>query len=1055
MAKFPSFARYWHDPQVRRDYPCYGFDAPGMPPPGPDFAAMASYYTGSVENTEERDFQYGRWLEYLYCEALYSTRFQLPVELKGRVRPMPLVPGQLWGFAPDGPRPAEVMVIGKNPGREETDQCANFVGSASEPLADAIDELHLDKSILDTWYVTNLVKHQPVDPAADRISSGVIKNCLPLLHNEIRLVQPKFIVCFGADAGKALLQQQRCTVTSMFGRVVDYRVPLHLVGEEERWHTCKVMVVTHPAAVHHRPELRDEFYSGLELFWNLTQGAIIGQAESDIVHRTITHVDELRCLVDQLIAEKHSLFAIDAEWHGEAPSEPGAYLRSIQFAWAPKHAVTVALRGAGGRAIFHPQPSAAAPELCRLFKGTRERPTSIGGHFFRADLPWLVDFGVDLRADYAPPRGTTEERGWVRAQRGEGGWDTAHMLHALYETGPFKLEYNASRLCRVPRYDVELERWKINWCKDRGLKASDLEGYGECPDDILFPYGAYDADATLRLRLLLGGWGDGPQRVPGRLDADRNGVDCWEPYWRTHRASPSCLEMEMTGIRLDWGRGEELTKSYQAAREARLTELRRFINWPDFNPNSAFHCREVMFGTELNGSIDKETGKPSRKRPLGCPSYGLTPVKTTGKRAKSWDRVLETGDMDATASTDKEVLGILSHSCDGEAKQFVSMLRDVRFVGQVLTSVLRRPQADENEVQIRDEYNRLVFSGGLMSAVRHDGRVRSRISQNKETGRGASSNPPLMNLSSRREKDYKRILGAQYRQPLRSLLCASPGMIMIESDVSGAELAALAWESGDKNFISDVARIALPKGHPDKLDMHSRTAVQAFRLNCEPTEDALIAAGLKHLRTGAKTVNFSVPYQSSATAIARKCQEEGANVTEEDAQAMIDFYYTSYPDVYTFLESCKQRTRNPGWICGAWGRKRRFEFSEDRGVQGEQERQACNFPIQNYVADFIWEVLYRLRVAREKWNIPFRILLQIHDAVLLEAAPQYVETIVTEILPWAIRELPTYPRGLDGSYIPRGPYFFGSDTKLYRNWGVPLNAQELRDLGINPAILAV
>ena len=90
----------------------------------------------------------------------------------------------------------------------------------------------------------------------------------------------------------------------------------------------------------------------------------------------------------------------------------------------------------------------------------------------------------------------------------------------------------------------------------------------------------------------------------------------------------------------------------------------------------------------------------------------------------------------------------------------------------------------------------------------------------------------------------------------------------------------------------------------------------------------------------AKNVNFGVPYGREAPAIARQCREEGTEVTDDQAQLLIDYYFNRYPRVRDFLTVCQSRSQDPRWVASTYGRFRRFVASRDRQVVGEQERQA-------------------------------------------------------------------------------------------------------------------
>ena len=1051
---FPSFAE-WEDvlrirdeiawSQLWAEYPMYPLHSDGLALPGPDFDREAQLtgdpgaaITGTGAARQIDSEHYGAYLVYMHLQALYDPDFLLYCDFRGSAIPTQFVGGHRLGSDCHGPVPSRVMLIGKHPGAEDCQRKLNFVGPSAESFWRALDELGVPETEYADWYITNLVRHNKIDPSSNRVTPASIRNCLPLLQQEIRLVRPEFILCFGTESAKALLGNGH-SVSDMFGRAVDYTFPINLPWEEPAYHTAKLMVCLNPAAVLHQPHKYDEYRDSFELFWRLTQGDRIGEIETDIDHREFDDEESLAAFVDELIAEGQTDFAIDAEWHKDAPQEPGAYLRTIQVSGKGKQAFLVNLRDAGGRVTFKPTLKAALPHLQRLLKRTPERFTTVGGHFLRADLPWLLHYGLDIRAEYAPAE-TPELQA-----AGKGGWDTSLMLHAVMETGPFGLEYATSRLCGIPRYDIPLDRWRREYCTQNKLEPSQLDGYGMCPRSVLNPYALYDADGTKRVK----------DRCVELLTCDSFGLNSWRAFWQSHRASLGFLEMELWGLSVDRKQADLLTQDYVAELDNRLEQFRARLGWPEFNPSSVYQVRELLFGEALNDKRDKLSGAAVRLRPPGALSLGITPVKTTGKPSRDWHKIVERGEEALyRPSTDRESMGILLHQYPGDTGETLFLLRDIKYLQQALRQVLRRPLTDEEDQALVDEDGFNIYEKALVSWRRQDNRIHTHLSQNKETGRASSYRPALQNISKRREDDYSRIFNAdennpRYRAPLRSIICAAPGMLLIECDIKSAELAGLAWESGDEQFIEDVRRNMLKEDDPDYLDLHADRAVSAFRLSCAPTKKALKDMGKPGLRVAAKNVNFGVPYGRAADAIARQCREEGAVVSVAEAQALIDAYHLRYPDASEFLAECRRRSQHPGWVCGAFGRYRRFYATDDLKVIGEQERQACNFPIQNFVADYISEAVYQLMQYRWETNAPFRLVMQIHDALLFEVPEHYAGIFVNDVIPECMsRRVPVQPCYLDGVPRPEGPYYFDVDTEVYRNWGMKVKHDELHKLGI-------
>ena len=1030
--------------KIKLLYPAVPWDAPGMPPPGGDFVQEAIKLGDEIDAElvkKKKLIPTGRHLDYLYRRAMYIPAFHVPVIGKRGSFLAKFVPGHLagkifraeYGFERTGdiiygPKPAKIMVVGKIPGLANLAKIDALAGNGCEKLLDAVTECGVSLEELEHWYITFACKFSSQDIEIDVLQASWLKDCAPITAQELRIVKPDYILCLGSDATKAIMGAP----LKLNGRVAELKVPMP-DGEE---HVIKVMSSLHPAYVAKRPELYGEFKSQIDRFVNLTRDTL---HVTDIVdHAEVYTLDGLRDMVDEMIADPDpnaNIIAVDCEWHGEYPTEPGAYLRTIQVSNRQNWARTIVLRYEGGALAFRPGLDAARDELIRLLNSTPDRHVRIGGHFLRADLPWLINFGVDVRPEYAPSSDVND--------RASGGWDTSLMYHAVNETAKFGLDECSMRFTSAPTYWERLDKWKKQYCARHKLKADGLGGYGECPGHILHPYANYDADVTRRIMLKF----YGTNGFDGILADYRFGNDCWLPYWTAHQASLAFLEMELTGLVVDKDRADELTTLFIETQNRLLEEVRAELNWPAFNPKSHPQLAVALFGAGFAKNFTNKIVIPEDATLLN-----LTPVKTTGKRPQLWADVPPAIRDTKAPSTDKESLGIIGHANPTAAK-----IRDYKFIAQVLQSVLRKPtENDEGDFELDDTGN-YKYEKGLVGCIHADGKVRTHFFQTKETGRASSSKPPLQNLSKRREEDYSRIIGSElYKHPVRSILRVPEGCVGIETDLTGAELAVLAWLSQDQNMIDHVRRNNLPASHPDHYDIHSRQAVKAFNLShIPPTKKGLEDAGKLSLRIAAKNVNFGIPYGRGAEAIARQCKEEGkegVEVTAAECQAMIDAYFESYPGTADFLAECRARSQNPGWLVGPYGRLRRFaNANKDRGVIGEQQRQAQNFPIQGGVADAVSLALANFIRYRETHpEVDYQIALQIHDAIMLIVPIEHAEIVYKEVVPKCmIDDVPFWPRRLDGTIIDVSePYHFGADREIFIHWGEKLKKPEIQALGL-------
>lgn len=1084
--------------------------APGLPPLPPN-SAFLSYVQAlgdeesrvteeTVKNAEgkkvtERKLVYSDQLLSLIRSALRDPGFTLPVEVgPHQEKEATFIPGHLWGSdKATGPRAADVMIINKNPWLPEEKSGRCMVGEDGVLLLDIFRRLKAKG--VGRFYVTHLVKFRPPDWKTT-LKAVWVKDCLHLLYQELKIVQPKFILCLGADASKVLLGTS-AGVTEMEGRIEAFRYNAALSEKEgdSHWRDAKVMTVVHPKQVIRDQSAARQLENGIARFVALLNNVDVGSAEK-VEHQIVdNHADLLQTLIDVEQKAEDNVIAVDAEWHGQHPVNKGSYMRTMQFAWAPKKAVGIKLHEPGGEVVEGFRDgyvnhrgilTKTISLLNAFFKGGEIdlgdgnkftfRRKRVVGHFFNADLEWLLDYGIDIQECFLVPLydySITEENkntkrskqyrkdgfkvgaavpAWYRTKY-EGGADTGLMAHAIEETATYKLETLAMRYTTAPRYDKELQTWRTKYCQELGLKSGDLEGYGMCPDEILLPYGMYDADVTLRLFY----------KFAVLLDEDYEGNSCREAFWESQIATPSVLEIHRSGITVDRGRIDFLTARFVAARAKIEEQLRAEIKWPDFNIRSTQHVKEFLFGHKLNGRLDKETGKPVRIRPQEALTLNLTPLFDTGKPPKPWIEIIRTHkEHEHSPSTNKQALSLMAQQAPTEfCTRLINTLRDYRFLDQVLKTVLRPPVTDDDTGEaVFDDDGNWSYEDGLASMTCDDGKVRTHIYQTKETGRWSSARPNLQNISKQRDPDYKRLLGDEYKYSLRSVLKASPGHVLVEADYVGAELFGMAVMSGDPNMIEHATRNQLPEEHPDYYDIHSNVAVFAFRLNCPPTKSGLASIGKKHIRIVAKSVIFGIAYGRGAKAIAVAAKEQGIEITVDEAQAVINAIFQMYPLLKPFFEECQQRATgryvDPAteelikerYLCNCYGRFRRFPDSNgDQALAAEFERQAMNFPIQSMIASAVSRALayihdYKMRQFRKGRDM-FTILLQIHDAILLEVPYKYVKHVCEYVLPTYMRKaVPIYPSNLEGIPTGSGPYYLGIEAEVMDHWGEGLTFEQ-------------
>lgn len=1019
------------------------FDLPLSSPVGPDFFAAAEEDEAALAS--------------LYKKALYRGNSQLHVDCGGSPRLATFIPGHPWGLDDAtlrqkhqdqrinddvyGPRRHhKVMVIGKMPGELEENVGLNFCGPSGRIFIEALEEAGC-KGYHD-FYVTNLVRFRP-PVESSTLKRGWVKDCVPLLQQEIGLIRPEYILFVGTDASKELLG---LNLKAMSGRVVDYKYssvdeegnPVELVA--------KAMTILHPANVARDDSMRRQFVASVSRFVRIVATGSAYEPETDLKFRTVRTLEEL----DAAIAEseelvRHGIVAADAEWHGSRPqniSEPRSGLRTIQWSCHEKHAVCLVVRNSDGEIAIRdkdgrPAYGKALKKLAAFFENKR-----VVGHYFNSDLEWLVAEGLDLRRQFAVERFDAEDGtpAYMRtvAEGGEGGADTGLRAHAIEETAEFGLKPQCMRYTDCPPWHLDLE----DWLRDAKAKAKesgqeDVQGFGDVPEETLIPYGQWDACGTYRLY-----WAQEPL-----LDADHQGRSCREAFWESMIAAPAVLEMHQTGLVLDTKRTRSMTKVFLKARDLQEAQIRKMANWSDFNVRSTDQVKEYLYGERFNKKKD-ELGFPQRLRPAGALTLNLQPVMDTGKPPKMWSEIAADGkEDDHSPSTNKVSLAILRED-NPHFSDHVGGVKNHRHIDTILKSFLRPPDLDKSKGAYvwDDDKDDWVFSKGIMAYLCDDGRVRTHFSQTKETGRWSSFMPNLQNVGNRAEAELEKIfksLKLPYDRSLRSIFMAGPGNLLIDADFIGAELDGVAIMSGDQAMIDHCRRNKLDENHPDYYDLHSNAAVKMFKLDLEPKKSVLKAAGKAYLRDVAKTIEFGINYGRGAKAIVVACKEQGVILSEEEVQDAIYAWFDTYPELFPFFEDCKSRVLNPGHMTSCFGRRRRFSVPPDpqdrRKIISNLERQAMNFPIQSMIASAMSRALMHLMWLRDEYyQLPemFRLVLQVHDSVVLEVPYKYAAFVRHILLPFALGKcVPIYRTDLDGVPTGEGPYYLGVESKIGVRWG--------------------
>jgi DNA polymerase-1 len=244
------------------------------------------------------------------------------------------------------------------------------------------------------------------------------------------------------------------------------------------------------------------------------------------------------------------------------------------------------------------------------------------------------------------------------------------------------------------------------------------------------------------------------------------------------------------------------------------------------------------------------------------------------------------------------------------------------------------------------------------------------------TGRLSSSAPNLQNIPVRNE------LGRR----IRAAFIPAAGWRFVAADYSQIELRILAHLSGEEALVEAFRR---------DEDIHARTAARI--LGTAPGD---VTAEMRRL---AKVVNFGVLYGISGFGLA-----QAANIGRQDAQRFIDEYFAAHPRVRAYIDKTIQEGRERGYVTTLLGRRRYLPdlLSKNPAVRGGAERMAANAPIQGTASDVIKLAMVRLAEALETRRLAARMLLQVHDELLLEV-PEAEVSAVRAVLPEVMESVMT------------------------------------------------
>ncbi len=257
-----------------------------------------------------------------------------------------------------------------------------------------------------------------------------------------------------------------------------------------------------------------------------------------------------------------------------------------------------------------------------------------------------------------------------------------------------------------------------------------------------------------------------------------------------------------------------------------------------------------------------------------------------------------------------------------------------------------------------------TYAEGLASYIGADGRIHGKFNQTiTATGRISSTEPNLQNIPVRME------LGRE----IRKVFVPKDGFVFVDADYSQIELRILAHMSGDERLI---------EAYREAQDIHAITASQVFHI---PLEEVTPLQ-----RRNAKAVNFGIVYGISAFGLS-----EGLSISRKEALEYINKYFETYPGVKTFLDGLVEQAKEQGYVSTLFGRRRPIPELNSPRTKAFGERVAMNSPIQGTAADIMKIAMVNVDRELRKRGLASRLVLQVHDELLIEAREDEVDEVVS------------------------------------------------------------
>jgi len=905
----------------------------------------------------------------------------------------------------EGDPNADVMFVCDIPGENEGLLNKPLVGKTGALFDTLLKQNNIDRSKV---YVTNLIKC-PEPRNSYTIEKSQKAACIKYLKQEIASVKPQIIVTMGVESLKTFTGLS--TITKCAGNIIN------VTNQDLEW-SGRVFPVLNLGYTIHNPSAISKIERYFKDIGCYYRGEEPTKAPTNYTY--ITEFDRLEGFFKQLNNQKLAVFDLETD---SLDFKSGEIL-CLSFSWKPQTGVVLPLVGYPDK-----KPLWTSEQYKYILDNLKEtfgnKDISWIAHNISFDHKYLLAYDIDIAGDIYDTmllqqlldENALDLKGLkalAAAYTDMGRYDDPldEFKHDLRTAKSKKLTEDRTEYRRKLKLITKaLENDPDNSTHINALKTLELEkqeldsrdisiSYDMIPTDLLWPYAAMDADATLRIF----------QHHWTKLKNESFKYEKYlaDPTKNLKRLYTNLVmplrrvlnEMEFRGTLMDEDYLHELDVKYsnriqqlhddlvkrpevqkveqhllevsKAKFRQKYRKLKSVIQWAEYQETLA------------KGELWTKTVKPPRPPKFAnedeYAEHFAKPILFNLNSPAHLRILLFQVLKCSTGAVERTTSGALSTS-----KNVLEMFKDIPGVANLL----------ENR-KITKLHNTYVKGSLAAIANSSDKRIHTDFNQHTTvTGRLSSSNPNLQNIP-RDDKDIKKAFKA------------SPGWGILQLDYSQAEFRMWCELSNDLKMLQDIK---------DGLDIHIQTACDFWGIRIENFErdlhstDKTIKRKAKNRRSAAKWIVFGLMYGRGTRSVA-----EQVGISREDAETIKNVFFERYPQAAKWLERVRNNAKRVGFVPGFFGRVRRLPYasSSDREKAAIAQRQAVNSPIQGSAADVTGLGLIRIRnmllneihePSGKLYGEYAKLILTVHDSIILEVKNEFVQDIAQKCSDLMVKNL--------------------------------------------------